>query len=133
MYKMLVIFSIQINETTYKEAMMKKTMIVFIAILSTTVQAENSLVTEKSVAVRQDAISNAIKFELNSPAELMLAQTGENNSNLWEMLDTNRDGSLSKIESASSKEVFESWDKLDTNKDKKLDTEEFVKIFSQEN
>ena len=110
---------------------MKKLLIIAsIALLSATAQAENTAEASKAIEAGQETISNAIQTESRTASDLIIAKNGESNSNLWKMLDINKDGSLSKTEAASSKEVITNWDKLDSNKDEKLDTEEFAYFFT---
>lgn len=101
--------------------MTKLTIIFFISILSFNINAE------------QEMQFIAMQTQNQSPIELILASNESGNANLWEILDTNKDGFLSKAEATFSKEVFESWEFLDSNKNEKLETEEFALIFSQEN
>lgn len=96
---------------------MKKVItILTLAIFSAVVLAEESAETQ----------------QLTEP-ELAIEKKTEIDSTLWEMLDTNKDGSLSKKEAASSKEIFAGWDDLDSNKDGMLDTVEFSQFFSVKN
>lgn len=60
------------------------------------------------------------------------SQSGEEANNLWKFLDTNIDGSISRAEATSDKEILEKWDSLDINKDDELDVVEFSQIFYQE-
>ncbi len=59
-------------------------------------------------------------------------QESGTSSNLWNLLDTNADGSISKAEASASRGVFDNWDNLDANKDDKLDVAEFSKLFRQQ-
>jgi len=93
---------------------MKKVMtILTLAIFSTVVQAENSA-----------------EIQQLTESEPVMEGKAEINSSLWEMLDTDKDGSISKKEAASSREIFAGWDSLDSNKDGMLDTVEFSQFFS---
>lgn len=58
-------------------------------------------------------------------------QEANTSNNLWKLLDTDADGSISKAEASASRGVSDNWDKLDVNKDEKLDVAEFSKLFSQ--
>jgi len=49
----------------------------------------------------------------------------------FDVLDTNKDGAISKDESAGMKGLTESFDKLDANKDGKLDSGEFGKAMGK--
>jgi hypothetical protein len=46
----------------------------------------------------------------------------------FDKLDKDRDGSISKKEAASNKDLTKKWDTLDTNKDGKLDQGEFAQF-----
>lgn len=107
---------------------MKKILsILSITILSTTAQVEaNTLQTEKIV------ISDSQKTKLDGMRSLKLSKNGKNESTLWEILDTDKNGSISKIEASSSNIVIENWGNLDRNKDEKLNIAEFSKLYSQE-
>ena len=113
--------------------MKKLLIIVSIALLSTTAQAENSAEAPQAVETEQENTANTAQIENRAASDLIIAKSGESNSNLWKMLDTNKDGSLSKTEATSSKEVIMNWDKLDSNKDEKLDTEEFAYFLTLQN
>ena len=113
---------------------MKKLLIIAsIALLSTTAQAENTAEASKAVEAKQETTANTAQIENRTASDLIIAKSGESNSNLWKMLDINKDGSLSKTEATSSKEVIMNWDNLDSNKDGNLDTEEFAYFFSLQN
>jgi hypothetical protein len=113
--------------------LMKKTLLfVSIVILSITTQAGDSLIPNQAIEKGSANIANSAQTMLNTNHSI-LPENGAGNSNLWEMLDTDYDGFLSKTEAASSKDVFDNWDNLDINKDEKLDSKEFTKVFYQEN
>ena len=98
--------------------------ILSISLLSATAYAES---------ISQDIIAITIQPETSISSDLILAKKADSSLNLWETLDTNKDGSLSKTEAASSEKVLASWDILDTNKDQLLSTEEFAHMFVLEN
>ncbi len=102
--------------------MKNKIIIVSIALLSSTAIAENNLVLDENLL-------NTVVIDSSIISELVLATNKTNSIELWEYLDINKDGSISKMEAAISGEVFDNWDNLDTNKDNKIDTEEFAHLF----
>ena len=101
-------------------------------VLSITAQAEDSLMPKKTIEKELERISGSA-LTMPSPKQVIPSASEENNSNLWKMLDTDSDGSLSRIEATASKDVFNNWNKLDKNKDNKLDENEFVQVFYQDN
>ncbi len=101
--------------------------ILSIASLTTSVQAEKNL---DIFELNQEINSLAAQYELSTPWEIVLTGSG---TNLWETLDTNKDGLISKVESSLSEEVFNSWARLDVNHDEKLNPEEFSRIFPLNN
>lgn len=102
----------------------------FVTLLSTSVQAEQNLDFFETNEFNQEISELVAQYEFSTPWEIVLAGSG---TNLWETLDTNRDGLISKVESSSSKQVFDSWNRLDINQDKKLNPEEFSRIFPLSN
>ncbi len=117
---------------------MKNVLIIASAVLlSTAVQAENEIVNPKIAEAGQEAISNSVPAETGAVAEGVVSELTQvnnevNSADLWKSLDANEDGSISKEEAVSSKEVVESWDNLDANKDEQLDSEEFAQMFPSE-
>jgi len=106
---------------------MKKLLTVLsLALLATTAQAETATI---EFGAELPPIANAS----SEKAELVMANYELNDSNLWEILDIDKDGFISKKEALSSKQLSDRWDNLDSNKDEKLDTVEFSQIFSQKN
>lgn len=65
--------------------------------------------------------------------EAVQPQESGTSNNLWKLLDTNTDGSISKAEASASREIYENWDNLDVNRDDKLDSAEFSKLFNPQN
>ncbi len=107
---------------------MKKILsILSITILSTTAQVEAN-----TVQAEQTVISDSQQTKLDEMTSLKLSKRGDNESTLWETLDTDKDGSISKAEASASNIVTENWENLDRNKDEKLDIAEFSKLYSQE-
>jgi|GEM_PF-1871733 len=100
--------------------------ILSIALLSTAVQAETE-------TVEFGAVLAPIKAEATEKAELVMANYELSDSNLWEILDIDKNGFISKDEASASKQLSDRWENLDNNKDEKLDTVEFSQIFSQKN
>ena len=100
---------------------MKKVIIATFALFSTVANAETSPIT-------QNDLTAIVQTEKNAASELVMAKNEANNLVLWDNLDINKDGLISKTEAVSSKDIFENWDKLDVNKDEKLDTEEFAQL-----
>ncbi len=99
---------------------MKKVLIITtFGLISIVANAENN-------AITQNDLTTITQTEQNSASELVMAKNEANNLVLWDNLDINKDGLISKTEAVSSKDIFENWDKLDANKDEKLDTEEFA-------
>lgn len=96
--------------------------ILSIAMLSTTVHAENSI-----------NVSDTTAAQVVATEQVIAKDQAVNSLKLWEMLDTNKDGSLSKAEVASSEKVLASWDSLDANKDQVVSSDEFAKIFPLKN
>jgi len=107
-------------------------------LLSTAVQAESEIVTPNAIEAGKEAISNSVPTEAGAISEgavseeLVQANNEVNSADLWKTLDINEDGSISKEEAASSKEVVDSWENLDVNKDEQLDSEEFAQMFPSE-
>lgn len=99
--------------------------IAVITLFSSVVTAENSPAVHSKLS---KAVNN---ITINS--DIVLTNNESNSLELWEYLDNNKDGSISKMEAAISGEVFDNWDSLDTNNDKKIDTEEFVHLFYRGN
>jgi len=99
-----------------------------LALLATTAQAETETA-KTEFGAELAPIANAS----SEKAELVMANYELNDSNLWEILDIDKDGFISKEEALSSKQLSDRWDNLDSNKDEKLDTVEFSQIFSQKN
>lgn len=95
-------------------------------LLSTALQAETATV----------EISNTlapVKAEATEKAELVMANYELSDSNLWQILDIDKNGFISKSEALASKQLSDRWESLDSNKDEKLDTVEFSQIFSLNN
>ncbi len=69
--------------------------------------------------------------EFGSTMDPIQSESGQNDSNLWKMLDTNKDGYLSKSEAVYSTHISDRWESLDTNNDNQLDTAEFSQFYSQ--
>jgi hypothetical protein len=118
---------------------MKNVLIIATAVLlSTTVHAEDDIVNPEAINAGQEAISNSAPTETGAIAEdaatteLSQVANEANSTELWKTLDVNEDGSISKEESVSSKEVVDSWKDLDVNKDDQLDSEEFAQMFPSE-
>jgi len=100
-----------------------------LALLSAVAQAESNIQISEAVDAGQGAVSDVVQTQTD--AEMVHAESGVQDLNLWKILDVDKDGAISKEEAASSKEVFESWESLDANKDEKLDPAEFAQLFSQ--
>ncbi len=84
----------------------------------------------EAATVKFGAILDPIKSETSGLPEMVASKDQFNDLNLWETLDIDRDGFISKNEAAASKQIFDKWDSLDSNKDEKLDKVEFSKLFS---
>ena len=104
---------------------MMKNVITFlsIALLSTVVNAERNLIV-------QETTTHTEQHETNIVSDLVSVKNEENDLELWKILDTNQDKSISKIEASASIAVFDNWDKLDANKDENIDTLEFAQLYS---
>ncbi len=96
-----------------------------IALLSTTAIAETA-------TIEFGAVLDPIKSEQTGFPEMVAEADPLNDSNLWEILDADKDGFISKSEAASSKQISDKWENLDSNKDDKLDTVEFSQIFTEQ-
>ncbi len=106
---------------------MKKLLTVLtIALLSTAANAETA-------AIEFGAILDPIDNQASTLAEVVASKEQVLDSNLWEVLDTDKDGFISKAEAILSKQIAENWDSLDVNKDDKLDSAEFSQVYSQKN
>lgn len=100
--------------------------ILSIALLSTAVNAESNI-------IEQGPISNTEQPGSAVISELILVKNEDKEDlELWKILDTNKDKSISKKEAAASIAVVDNWHKLDTNHDANIDTEEFAQLFSLE-
>lgn len=97
-----------------------------IALLSSTVHAVSTI-------AEFGAVLNPITTESSNFPALVVAKYEQNDSNLWEILDTDKDGFISKDEAQVSKQLLDRWNSLDDNNDEKLDTAEFAQIFTQTN
>ena len=97
-------------------------------LITTSVALLSSLAIAEYTPVTQNELAIIVQAEKTAATELILAKNEANNLTLWETLDINKNGSISKVEAASSKEVFNTWDMLDTNQDNQLDTEEFAQV-----
>lgn len=95
--------------------------ILSIALLSTSSYAETA-------TVEFGAVLDPIKSE--SVPETVAAADQLNDLNLWETLDADKNGFISKQEATVSKQVTDKWVELDTNKDEQLDTVEFSQLIS---
>jgi hypothetical protein len=76
-------------------------------------------------------LSTAVQSQAPQMQPQAQPQEANTSNNLWKLLDTDTDGSISKAEASASRGVSDNWDKLDVNKDDKLDVAEFSKLFSQ--
>ncbi len=68
--------------------------------------------------------------EFGSTLAPIKSEPKQNDSNLWNMLDTDKDGYISKSEAVYSTRISDRWSSLDTNKDERLDTAEFSHFYS---
>ncbi len=84
-----------------------------------------------SIALLSSPVSAEDMPEFGSPMDSAQPSQGQNDSNLWKMLDSNKDGYLSKSEAVYSTHISDRWDSLDTNHDNQLDTAEFSQFYSQ--
>jgi len=118
---------------------MKNLLIVLpIALLSTAVLADMNAQLEPAIQTAPAVIEFGadlapVKTEGTDLPELVVSKIDQDNANLWEILDLDKDGFISKAEAASSKQLEDKWDSLDNNKDEKLDTVEFSQIFTKVN
>jgi Ca2+-binding EF-hand superfamily protein len=71
--------------------------------------------------------------EFGSSLAPIKSESKQNDSNLWNMLDTDKDGYITKSEAVYSTYLSDRWATLDTNKDEKLDTAEFSQFYSKKN
>ena len=84
-----------------------------------------------SIALVSSSVIAEDAAEFGSTLDPIQSDSGQNDSNLWKMLDTNKDGYLSKSEAVYSTHISDRWDTLDTNHDDRLDTTEFSQFYSQ--
>jgi hypothetical protein len=102
-------------------------------VLKCWIHSANTLTTFKELIMKKILFIISLVLLSISAQSQEAAQPQESGSsnNLWKLLDTNTDGSISKAEASASRGVFENWDNLDVNQDDKLDIAEFSKLFSQ--
>lgn len=103
-----------------------------LTILSITL-ASATVVAETTTTVEFGAILEPIQAESSELPTLALSKYEQEDSNLWEILDADKNGFISKQEATASQQLSDQWDKLDSNKDEKLDMAEFSLLFSQKN
>jgi len=100
--------------------------ILSITLASSTVVAETS-------TVEFGAILEPLQAESSKLPTLALSKYEKEDANLWEILDLDKNGFISKSEATASQQLSDQWEKLDSNKDEKLDMAEFSQLFSQKN
>lgn len=110
---------------------MKKILpVLLITVVSSAVIAENNTMPQSvDISQKEQVVELAVINE--QKADLDLVENVDNNLELWNMLDINKDDSISKVEAASNQTLFERWDELDINKDEKLDFIEFSRVSEQ--
>jgi len=100
--------------------------IISIALISTTVFAG-------AKTQNIEVILDPIDSKISTLPEFIASKDQVTDSNLWEILDSDKDGFISKTEATFSQSITDKWESLDSNKDEKLDTAEFSQAFTQKN
>lgn len=107
---------------------MKKLLLIALTLLATSVHAESELIDNNAVETASEGSALIVDGQADSTEVLILSENDDNTS-FWQMLDSDKDGFLSRAEAASSQVVSDNWDSLDANNDEQIDSEEFVKIY----
>jgi len=102
-----------------------------LAILSITLAS--ATVVADTTTVEFGAILEPLQAENTEIPTLALSKYEQEDAKLWDILDLDKNGFISKSEATASQQLSDQWDKLDSNKDERLNMAEFSLLFSQKN
>lgn len=107
--------------------------IILIVFVSTSVNAEKSMVTPQSEGIEEGTYFKQLPVVTKVDTNSAVSENEAKKYQLWKNLDSNNDELLSKAETVSSKMIYKHWNELDSNEDNTLDFIEFLRMPEEEN
>jgi hypothetical protein len=103
----------------------------FITIISTATHAKPLKKSSQTVNSTRIVLNQESQKKLTLRDLTKLTGNEANNLKLWNLLDANKDNSISRSEAICVIDIIEQWDELDSNKDNKLDFFDFSRLSNQ--
>lgn len=81
--------------------------------------------------IKELLVMLVLSFAITGIAGADTSMGSSDTQSLWESLDVDKDGFLSKQEAGVSAVVTDSWNNIDANKDEKISVAEFTQYFAK--